>query len=128
MANDALRSRISLCRGGLDAACAAALVLARANLASCTLTGGSGRASWFGEILEMADVAGDVAASRTNREVDASILSVSRAWCQVMFGTSKRVELISERSLFVRACVRASSVTRHLDKFDPGTHVNAANR
>lgn len=82
MASDALRSSTSLYRGGLDAASAAVLVLARASRASCTVTGGSGRASRFGEIFETGEVAGDVAASRTSREVDASIL----LWCELGSG------------------------------------------
>lgn len=75
MAREALRSITSLCRGGRDAACAAALVLARASLASCTLTGGSGRVcSKFGEIRETGEVAGDVAASRSSLAPDAFIV------------------------------------------------------
>lgn len=76
MARDALRSITSLCRGGRDAACAAALVLARASLASCTLTGGSGR--WlFGEIRETGEVAGDVAASRSSVAPDAFVVMLA---------------------------------------------------
>lgn len=78
MARDALRSITSLCRGGRDAACAAALVLARASLASCTLTGGSGRmSSLLRETGETGEVAGDVAASRSEGALSASIFLFS---------------------------------------------------
>ena len=49
IAKVALRSMASLCEGGRAAACDAALVRANANLASCTLTGGSGLGAICGE-------------------------------------------------------------------------------
>lgn len=116
MASDALRSSTSLCRGGLDAANAAALVLARANLASCTVTGGSGRASRSGEIFETCEVAGGVVASRRTGENSASI----SLWFRLGSGHDRHKQSWSQSlnlgtDLYNRACVgNELSFLRHV--------------
>ena len=74
----ALFSIQSFCGGGRAAACAAALVLASASLASCTLTGGSGRPAGAAEIC----VFGEVAASRVcpSRAVDDLSMTTGKCY------------------------------------------------